>query len=224
MTTSLHPEMHELETNVFFSCLTQEERTHLLPRLSVVEVNTGRYIIREGSEGSEMYFLMKGSVKICSFHNDKEAILAVLRPGEVVGDISLLCGGPRVADVVALTECRLLKCAKVDFEAHLLQFGGLAHLMLKNLARRVRSASMRIADLALYDVSSRLARLLFELSSPGEIDGATVHIVNNPPTHQSLASMIGSSREAVTRGLKELEKSKHIIVDDERIFVLSVPM
>jgi hypothetical protein len=36
--------------------------------------------------------------------------------------------------------------------------------------------------------------------------------------------MIGSSREAVTRGLKELEKRKHIIVDDERIFVFSVPM
>jgi CRP/FNR family cyclic AMP-dependent transcriptional regulator len=220
----LHPEIAELESALPFSQLSAEERSKLQSRLTVVEINAGRYLIKEGSEGSEMYFLIRGMVKICSFHNEKEAILAILRPGEVVGDISLLCGGPRVADVVALTPCRLVQCSKEDFEAHLLEFGGLAHMMLKNLARRVRSASTRIADLALYDVSSRLARMLFDMSSPGEIDGAAVHVVSNPPTHQSLASMIGSSREAVTRGLKELEKRKHIIVDDERIFVFSVPM
>jgi CRP-like cAMP-binding protein len=224
MNAAPHPEMTELESALPFSQLSPEERSKLQSRLTVSEINAGRYLIKEGTEGKEMYFLITGMVKICSFHNEKEAILAILRPGEVVGDISLLCGGPRVADVVALTPCRLLRCSKEDFEAHLLEFGGLAYLMLKNLARRVRSASMRISDLALYDVSSRLARVLFEMSRPGEFDGTAVHVVNTPPTHQALASMIGSSREAVTRGLKELEKSKHIIVDDERIFVLSVPM
>ena len=224
MIASTHPEMTELESALPFSQLSPEERRRLQTKLTVTDINAGRYLIREGSDGTEMYFLISGMVKICSFHNEKEAILAILRPGEVVGDISLLCGGPRVADVVALTPCRLFRCSKEDFEAHLLEFGGLAHMMLKNLARRVRSASMRISDLALYDVSSRLARVLFEMSAPGELDGAAVHVVTNPPTHQALASMIGSSREAVTRGLKELEKSKHIIVDDERIFVLSVPI
>lgn len=224
MTTSIHPDIGELETQLPFSRLSAAERNKLQRRLTVEEIDAGRYLIREGTDGAEMYFLMKGSVKICTFHNDKEAILAILRPGEVVGDISLLCGGARVADVVALTPCRLLRCTKVDFEAHLAEFGGLAHMMLKNLAKRVRSASMRISDLALYDVSSRLARVLFEMSTPGELEGIAVHIVNNPPTHQFLASMIGSSREAVTRGLKELERVKHIIVDDERIFVMSVPM
>lgn len=224
MTTSAHPELAELEVSPPFSYLTAEERRAVQQRLTVNEIQAGRYLLREGTDGTEMYFLVKGSVKICSFRNEKEAILAILRPGEVVGDISLLCGGTRVADVVALTPCRLLRCAKEDFDAHVREFGGLAHMMLKNLALRVRSASMRISDLALYDVSSRLARLLFELSSPTEIDGETAHLVLEPPTHQSLASMIGSSREAVTRALKELERTQHIRIDDARIFVLSVPM
>lgn len=224
MTTPAHPDLSELETTEPFSHLSHAERLALQPRLTTVEIQSGRYLIKEGSAGTEMYFLVKGSVKVCTFHNEKEAILAILRPGEVVGDISVLCGGPRIADVIALTPCRFLQCSQRDFEAHLKEFGGLAHMMLKNLALRVRAASMRISDLALYDVSSRLARVLFELSSPSEIGGVATHVVDKPPTHQALASMIGSSREAVTRALKELEKTHHISVEDERIFVLSVPL
>jgi CRP/FNR family cyclic AMP-dependent transcriptional regulator len=224
MTLSVVPEIKELEAILPFSRLCRAEREKLSERLSVVELSEGRYLIKEGTAGTEMYFIVSGNVKVCSFHNHKEVILAIVRPGEVVGDISLLCGGPRVADVVTLSPCRLLKCTKEDFEAHLLEFGGLALSMLRNLARRVRSASARISDLALYDVSSRVARILFEMSSPGEYNGEAAHVVHEPPTHQSLASMIGSSREAVTRALKELEKSKHIAVEEGQLFVLSLPM
>jgi CRP/FNR family transcriptional regulator, cyclic AMP receptor protein len=224
MANASHPELSELKSAPPFSALSHAEQLALQPRLTPIEIQAGKFLIKEGSSGSEMYFLVKGSVKICTFHNGKEAILNILQPGEVVGDISVLCGGPRIADVVALTPCRLLTCTKEHFETHLHEFGGLAHMMLKNLALRVRSASMRISDLALYDVSSRLARVLFEMSAPREIEGGIAHAVDDPPTHQALASMIGSSREAVTRALKELERTKHIIVEDSQIFVLSVPM
>ena len=223
MSSSTQPELLELESTPPFSHLCAEERATLHHRLSVVEIPAGKYLITEGTPGAEMYFIVSGSIKVCSFRNGKEVILALLRPGEVVGDISLLCGGPRVADVVALTNCRLFRCAKEDFEAHLLEFGGLALSMLKNLALRVRSASARISDLALYDVSSRVARILFEMSVPSEYDGAPAHVTHEPPTHQALASMIGSSREAVTRALKELEKTKHIVIEENQIYVLSLP-
>jgi CRP-like cAMP-binding protein len=223
MITSTNPDSTELESIPPFSRLCAAEREKLQARLSVVEIPSGKYFIKEGTPGADMFFIVSGSVKVCSFHNEKEVILAVLRPGEVVGDISLLCGGPRVADVISLTPCRLLRCTKEDFEAHLLEFGGLALMMLKNLALRVRSASMRISDLALYDVTSRVARVLFEMSAPSEYGGCAAHLVSQPPTHQALASMIGSSREAVTRALKELERLRHIAMDEDQIFVLSLP-
>ena len=223
MTSSTHPELAELSSIPPFSRLCVAEREKLQYRLSVVEIPAGRQLITEGTPGDEMYFIVNGSVKVCSFRNDKEVILALLRSGEVVGDIALLCGGPRVADVVALTPCRLFKCTQANFEAHLLEFGGLALAMLKNLALRVRSASSRISDLALFDVTSRVARILFEMSVPSEYDGAPAHVTHEPPTHQALASMIGSSREAVTRALKELEKTKHIVIEENQIYVLSLP-
>jgi len=48
-------------------------------------------------------------------------------------------------------------------------------------------------------------------------------VTHEPPTHQSLASMIGSSREAVTRALKELERAKHIVIEENQVYVLSLP-
>jgi CRP-like cAMP-binding protein len=219
-----HPDLDELAVTEPFSRLSQHERESIRGRLTVEEIPAGRYLIRHGSEGTEMYFIAKGSLKIAVFNNGKEAILAIGRTGEPVGDISLLCGGPRTADVIAMSPCRVYRCTREDFNAHLAEFGGLAHIMLKQLAARVRSASARIRDLALYDVTCRLARSLLEMSQPAEVDGVAVHVVTSPPTHQELASMIGASRESVTRALGELTFRKHLMIADERILIFSLPL
>lgn len=220
----VHPDLDELSITEPFSRLSQREREKVRERLTVEEIPAGRYLIRHGGEGTEMYFIAKGTVKIAVFNNGKEAILAIGRTGEPVGDISLLCGGPRTADVITISACRVYRCTRDDFNAHLAEFGGLAHLMLKMLAARVRAASARIRDLALYDVTCRAARALLELSSPIEIDGVTVNVVHDPPTHQELAGMIGSSRESVTRALGDLVLRKHLLIDDEQILIFSIPM
>jgi CRP/FNR family cyclic AMP-dependent transcriptional regulator len=220
----IRPELEELFITEPFSRLSSLERQKIRERLAVEEIPAGRYLIRHGTEGTEMYFIAKGSVKIAVFNNGKEAILAIGRTGEPVGDISLLCGGTRTADVIAMTPCRVYRCTQEDFNAHLAEFGGLAHIMLKQLASRVRSASARIRDLALYDVTCRAARTLLELSSPIEIDGVALHVVNEPPTHQELAGMIGCTRESATRALGELVARKHLLIDDERILIFSIPL
>lgn len=220
----LHPACEELAKTEPFARLSPRERAAISEKLSIVEIRSGAYLLRQGALSDEMYFIAQGSVKIATFNNNKEAILAILRSGEAVGEVALLTGGPRTADVIALSPCRLYKITHDDFNAHLADYGGLAHLLLKNLARRVRASSARMSDLVLYDVTCRLARTLLGMSEVCEREGETVHLVREAPTHQELASTIGSSREAVTRALGDLVHRGHLEVEDRRIVILSIPM
>ena len=222
--SEIHPALEELKVTEPFAHLSEREQTAIRSKLAVVELKSGAFLLHRGALSDEMYFIARGSVKIASFNNNKEAILAILRSGEAVGEVALLCGGPRTADVIALSPCRLFKITREDFNAHLDEFGGLAHLLLKNLARRVRAASARITDLTLYDVTCRLARTLLGMSEVCELFGETVHLVREIPTHQELASTIGASREAVTRALGELVHRGHLAIEDRRVTIYSIPM
>jgi CRP/FNR family cyclic AMP-dependent transcriptional regulator len=96
--------------------------------------------------------------------------------------------------------------------------------MLRELATRLRAASTKIGELALYDVQDRVLRTLTALAktAPSErTEGGVVHTVQKRPTHQELAAMVGATREGVTRALKSLEEEGAIQIDGKTITVLS---
>ncbi len=90
---------------------------------------------------------------------------------------------------------------------------------LKLLSSRQRTLGSVVEDLALRDVTTRVARLLLGCM------GQHAHIVENAPdacahiTHQEIASMVGSVREVVQRALKELERDGAIALERSRICV-----
>ncbi len=120
---------------------------------------------------------------------------------------------------MTLTPCKFWKISQRDFFEHVSKHSGLLLILLRCLASKVREASARIGDLALYDVKGRLERVLCQLSTMSMLDGRPVKRVCNPPTHQEMASMIGASREGVTRALRLLEDQGRILQDDGQIWL-----
>ena len=93
-----------------------------------------------------------------------------------------------------------------DFDSLLLARPALALNIMRGLSGRLRSAVRQIESLALMDVYGRIARLFLELAS--ERDGSLV--IDQGLTHQDIASMIGSSREMVSRIIKDLTRGGYI--------------
>jgi CRP-like cAMP-binding protein len=83
---------------------------------------------------------------------------------------------------------------------------------MQELSRRLRRADDKIGGLVLLDVPGRIARLLLDAGLAAGSD-----TLDRPLTHQTIANMIGASRETVSRAMKEFQESGWIAVDKRRI-------
>lgn len=218
------PNAAELAELKVFGGLSDQARNEILADAQLKEVKSGGFLVRKGQEGSEVFFLLHGRAKVCvADARGKEVIVGLLGRGAVVGEIAILADVPRTADVVALSRCRALRLSRAAFLKHVGCHPELGLALLRSAARMLGRATERISDLTLNDVNVRIVHVLVEMARLLEIEGEEHLVVRERPTHQTIGSMIGASRETVTRALSELEAQGHIKVEDERVVIYSVP-
>ncbi len=202
-----------------FRELESAELARLIPVLKERHAPKGSYIVYVDDPGPSIMFILEGKVKITLVSSEgKEIVLAHLGEGDFFGEIALLTGEDRSANVVASTDCTVLILASDDFKKHILERSGLALNLMRELALRLRAASAKIGDLALYDVFERVFRQLRSLAKPDPKTG--VETIDDRPTHQEISSMVGTSREMVSRALKNMEEDETIRVSGKRIEIL----
>lgn len=200
--------------------LEQDELESLAPLLGKREFKKKNHIITKDDDSKNLMFLLEGKAKVTiSSIEGKEVILAYLSPGDFFGELALLTGEDRSADVVAMNSCSVLFLSEADFRKHSNKFQGLNLAIMKELALRLRTATAKIADLALYDVYQRSLSALKSLAEEKEVEGERILIIQDRPKHQELASMIGTSREMVTRALKSLEEDGLIEMDGKKVTI-----
>jgi CRP/FNR family cyclic AMP-dependent transcriptional regulator len=200
-----------------FSGLSDQELEHVEASATAKTYAKGTIIINEGDAGSSMFLLMQGKVKVyVSDAGGKEYVLAVLGPGEYVGELALLDDEPRTASVETEEQSTFLVIQKEDFLKLLHDHPSIQFKLLLNLARRSRSLTEAVKNLALKDVYSRV-RLLFE-DLAIERDGQL--LIEEPMTQQAIADRVGSSREMVARIMKELVFGGYVRIDNRRLIIL----
>jgi len=212
-------DINALRSIPLLSKLSTEEITALRPRLKPREVRKNVMIMRDGSPGQELMIILNGGVRVFRVGDRaKEITLAHLNAGDFFGEIALLTGSLRTANIIAMSRTALLELSYADFLTHIERFSGLPLALAASLADRLRLASGRIADIALLDVPHRLLRTLEKMAVP--MPGSSQLYIPRRPTHQELADMVGSSREVVSRCLKMLEIHSQIKVEGRIIHLL----
>jgi CRP-like cAMP-binding protein len=175
----------------------------------------GSVILFQGDPGDSLYVLRQGRAKVVLIGEDgREVILGVLEPGAHFGELALIDDQPRSAHVIAMEDSQLLILRREDFRRRVEANPTVAWALLIELSRRLRRADQKIGGLVLLDVPGRISRLLLDLSS--ESSNGTI---DKPLTHQTIAQMIGASRETVSRAMKEFQQEGLIRVERRRIAV-----
>jgi CRP-like cAMP-binding protein len=107
-------------------------------------------IVKEGSPGDAMYLLLEGEARVRFLIGGKESILTTLNAGEFFGEVALFDHGPRSADVIANTDCLLLKISASAFQRLIRELPQLAapflYAMGRSLIARIRADNKRYRD------------------------------------------------------------------------------
>lgn len=158
-------------------------------------------VLNEGDHSDALYIIVKGQVKVSKINEEgKEVVLSVLSEGDHFGEMSLIDEQPRSASIITKTPCEFTVIRKPDFERVLSANPELALAVMRSLCQRLRSADRNIESLALMDVYGRIARLLLDSA----VQQGDKLVVEGKLTHKDIAQMVGSSREMVSRILKDL--------------------
>ncbi|NNL84406.1 MAG: Crp/Fnr family transcriptional regulator [Myxococcales bacterium] len=175
-------------------------------------------IVEEGLAGDYMYIIREGRVKVTKLSEDgREKILEFLEEGSFVGEMALLERAPRSASVKTLTPVRLLALSRTDFVGTLRRSPDLALSVIEVLCSRLRTQNDQASALSFLSVKERTRNLLERLAKdPAKISG---RVITPPLTHQQMADMIGTSRETVTRVVKELKSGGWLTQDGKRYLI-----
>lgn len=208
-----------------FSSLNEETLLQIDQVCIKMNYQKGNIILFEHDEGNALFFIVKGEVKISRESDDgREVILSLIQDSDVFGEMSLLDGMPRSANVTAMEDTELYMIKREDFLELLNNHPDVSIALLEEITHRLREAGMRIKSLSLNDAEGKVAMVLLQIADEkGKIKNGIVEIEKLPFQHD-LANMAGTSRETISRtlhsfakkGLVELEGSKLRIIKYEQ--------
>jgi CRP/FNR family transcriptional regulator/CRP/FNR family cyclic AMP-dependent transcriptional regulator len=205
-----------------FRALSREEIKKLAEVVIFKKYGKNESILMEDDESANsMFVIVKGKIRVSvSGVEGKEAILAIMEPGDYFGEMSIIDGQPRSASVFAAEATELMVLRREDLLVQISKNPKLALSMLIEFSLRLRQADMRITSLALLGVYGRVANLIMELAKTKGRRVGNMVIIENRPTHQEIAEMSGTTRETVSRVLGKLQRSGTLIVERDKITIL----
>jgi CRP-like cAMP-binding protein len=186
-----------------FQAMRPVELDEILKFSTERQCSRGAIIVQQGDEGSSMMAVLRGRVRVSVVSPEgREIVLNMISAGEVFGEIALLDGKPRSADVTAVEDTMLLVVERRHFVPFLWKNEDLYLRLLAVLCDRLRRTSLALEELALFELPERLARLLLKLAEDyGRPcpEGARIEL---KLSQRDLANQVASSRETVNKQLR----------------------
>ena len=179
-------------------------------------------LFAEGEPGNELFIIQKGSVKITKIVNDNEVLLAVLKVGDIFGEMALLEAKPRAASAVAYEDCHVLTVKRANFEKMIESQPQLIAKLTTLLADRIWFIYKQLANTLITDPLGRMYdSLLIQLEKnriPTNVQ--TSHTFDFGP--KELANMVGLSQQDAKMVLRKMLENNKITIQQDKIHTTAV--
>jgi len=200
--------MRSSTSKAILSSLPERLSARLFAGAKSCHLNAGDALFAAGDSGDGCYRLEQGLLKvIITSPLGEERILAILGPGEIAGELSIIDRQPRSASVIAVKDCDLSFICQKDFEKCTKQDPDIYQYLVNVLALRLRETNEAVAADSFLSGKARLARALLELSGYlGEDAGEGRMLIRHKISQSDLAAMAGGARENVSRVLSDWKR------------------
>ena len=187
---------------------------------TVMECGTDRNVFRQGQPADSLFYIRRGKIKLTvTSQQGKEAIVAILGPGEFFGE-GCLAGQPlRISTAIAMSDCTLDKIDRPLMTRMLHEHHDISELFVKHLLSRNIRYEADLVDQLFNSSEKRLARILLLLSHFGKESKAEAVV---PRVNQdTLAQMVGTTRSRVSHFMNRFREHGFIDYDDGGLTVHS---
>lgn len=204
--------INTLRGNRYFDDLPENLLTQIAGHMHLREFPRGDVLFLEGDTANGMYILQSGSAKIFrTSPHGRQYIVRILQEGDTFAEVPAFDGGPHPVNVEALETCRTWEINGAVLRELIDLNPDFAHKLIRNYSHMLRGMVRMVSEMAFYQVTHRLARLIDEMPQDRSAPNWT---------QEQLAARLGTVREVVARSLKELERSGAIKVEDRRIHIV----
>lgn len=191
------PDIGLLQGIPLFEGLPRPALEALLERARMVALPERRFLFHKGDTGDSMFVVAKGLIRIGVVAPDgRQVSYALIRPGQLFGEIAVFDGGCRTADASAMADSTLLALSRSEVTDFLVAHPAYALRLIGVLCQRVRNADQLIEDILFQTLPVRVAKHLLVLS---EVRGAGSSSGQVRISQQDMAAEIGTSRESINR-------------------------
>ena len=164
-------------------------------------------IFLPGDKGDKVYLLKSGVVKVSKYSDSgKEVILAMVNPGEIFGEMSLIDKSPREHVAEAVMNSYVCIVDREQFMRYLHRNPEMSLQLTKIIGLKFKKLSQKVEDLVFRNVYQRLAVLLLHLLDAYGYDKKGKMYIYVKLTHYDIASLIGSTRETTTATLNDFKR------------------
>ena len=207
--TDLRLKFKTLRKNPYFDNLPEEMLKEIAAHMQLRGFARGEMLFWEGDPCAGLHIIEEGSVKLYRLSpQGRQYIIRVLQEGDTCNEVPAFDGGTNPVNVETLEKSKVWVIDDVTLRALVKAHPEFALKVLSNFGKNLRGLVRTVSEMAFYQVTNRLARLIHEL--PAE--------ESHPHwTQEQLAARLGTVREVVARSLKELERSGAIRIEDRRI-------
>lgn len=201
--------------------LSPSARAILLSSAQTIRAQRGQTLLVRGERSSSVYFVLEGTLAVVLYSaNGREVYLRELGAGEFFGELAAIDGEDRSANVVALTNARLMAITRDNFFAAIHSCPEVANWILRTLSTQVRSLAEKVLEMRSLNIQARLHSELLRLGRGAHAAGKRE--VFPAPTHAELANRIGANRESVTREMNALVSRRIIRTGRKRLEFLDI--
>ncbi len=220
---SIERRIEILAKSALFQNLPANALAEIAARGTDRKLQQGQVLFNANEPADGMYVVLSGSVRAFRENMDgREQTIHMERVGGTLAEVSVFDGGPYPSTTMAEEDSELLFLAKEDVCRFMLKYPEMALTALAILAKKLRTVASLAEQLALKDVTQRLATLLLEEAkrkTPKLQDGVSFSL---PLSHTQLASRLGSVREVVTRSQQKLVQQEVLAIRGHRIVILDL--
>ena len=198
--------------NEYFEGLDENLLEQVAEYMQLREYERGEALFWEGDPCAGLHIIEQGFVKLYRLSpQGRQYIVRVLQEGDTCNEVPTFDGGTNPVNVEALETTHVWVIQSDILQDLLKKHPDFAQKVINNLGKNLRGLVRMVSEMAFYQVTHRLARLISE-QPPAELSGT-------PWTQEQLAARLGTVREVVARSLKELERSGAIQMEKRRIAV-----